>query len=259
MPRTPAPIPMPDPKMWQLLVNLRAKRANEKNRIDELTKTRSVLEEDLANLGVKRTQERLLKATDHYDTEQSLKGARARVTWFSDQMDHVINEASQGRNIDVDGFITEVENEEPPLPLFAGKAARIGKASGEEDDGDQEGEESSEPAPERRRVGTGEPAWWAKKVGELGVSEHCSATLRRAGLQTCGDVMRLMRDQPDSWVKVAGLSPDQSEQVIKAVSARAAAVTSPNKPAAAPEPKPEPQTAESSEKKRVKKSKKGAA
>lgn len=186
MSKTPLTCP---PSVWRRLCAIRNKRMAAKNRESELVQHRKVLEEELDQLGFTRSAERSKICVDYVDTLRSIDYERSRIKQLADKSDQAIETGIQGGLFDSDDDLDEVEEKQPPAPLYEQKAA-------DEDGKPPVGEaKPEEPAPAAAPSPDPDaPTWHGFKLTTLAIEAKSLTALRDAGLLTLGDVVRFQTE-----------------------------------------------------------------
>lgn len=187
MSKTPVTCP---PSVWRRLCAIRNKRMAAKNRESELVQHRKVLEEELDQLGFTPSAERSKICVDYVDTLRSIDYERSRIKQLADKSDQAIETGIQGGLYDSDDDLDEVEEKQPPAPLY------------EKRDDDEEGKppvgeakpKALPPAPEKPSTDPDAPTWHAFKLTTLAIEAKSLTALRDAGLITLGDVVRFQNE-----------------------------------------------------------------
>lgn len=186
MSKTPLTCP---PSVWRRLCAIRNKRMAAKNRESELVQHRKVLEEELDQLGFTPSAERSKICVDYVDTLRSIDYERSRIKQLADKSDQAIETGIQGGLFDSDDDLDEVEEKQPPAPLYEQKDA-------DEDGKPPVGEaKPEEPAPAAASsTDPDAPTWHAFKLTTLAIEAKSLTALRDAGLITLGDVVRFQTE-----------------------------------------------------------------
>lgn len=182
MSKTPVTCP---PSVWRRLCAIRNKRMAAKNRESELVQHRKVLEEQLDQKGFTPSPEQTKLCVDYVMTIRRIDYERSRIKQLADKSDQAIETGIQGGLYDSDDDLDEVEEKQPPAPLYEKR----------DDDADQPpvGEAKSAAA-EKPSTDADAPTWHAFKLTTLSIEAKSLTALRDAGLITLGDVVRFQTE-----------------------------------------------------------------
>lgn len=173
--------PLPHPKLWQKLINLRAERTKAKVREVDLVKSRKELEEAIKQKGPKKSVEGCDLTFRYFWLKQTIEEMRLTQRTLADKVDKVIDFAAGGVLVEaaVDDFLDKLERGELDDD-------RDGDKDGDSDEGGLYQAPTPEPKVSTGEFGATRPDW-KTPVGNI-VRFDAAKKLSDLKLATVGDV-----------------------------------------------------------------------
>lgn len=103
---------LPHPKLWAKMVSLDAARETAKNRRADAITNKNGIEKKLRELGHKKTDEVKELAVDHWRTLEKIDLLADEIKSLADKTGRVLREAASGRQIEVESFLDQIDNDE---------------------------------------------------------------------------------------------------------------------------------------------------
>ena len=215
-------------KAWSVLCRIKVARTNAKTRETELIATRKDLDNQLNALGAGSTAQHLKVSREYVICLRSIKAVRATISTLADRMEHLIEDAMQGKLND-DDLPSDAE-------LFARPSEEdLFHAAGdddEDDDGQMSLDGEAPAGKKRRRGGTHEPTvpdqpglevpeetdqHLTASVEELDLPDHVKAKLFKAGYRVIGALVRIVDDPEQDLMTVLNCDDAQAKAIRKAL------------------------------------------
>lgn len=212
-------------KAWSALCRIKTARTNAKTRETELIATRKDLDNQLNALGAGSTTQHLRVSREYVICLRSIKAVRATISTLADRMEHLIEDAMQGK-LDDDNLPGDAELFVRPSEEDLFHAAGI--------DDDDEGQLSLGDAGKKPRGGKRQPAvadqpgldvpeetdqHLKAAVEELDLPEHTKARLYKAGYRTIDALVRIVDDPEQDLMTVLNCEDSHAKAIRTALGA----------------------------------------
>jgi len=210
-------------KAWAMLCKVMVARTNAKTRETELIATRKDLDNQLNALGAGSTTQHLKVSREFVICLRSIKAVRATISTLADRMEHLIQDAMQGKLSD-DDFPSDAE-------LFARPSEEdLFQTAG--DDEEDDGQLSLDAAPSRKKGGKREPSvpdqpgievpeetdqHLTASIEELDLPDHVKAKLFKAGYRVISAIVKIADDPEQDLMTVLNCDDAQAKAIRKSL------------------------------------------
>ncbi len=207
-------------KAWSALCRIKTARTNAKTREAELIATRRDLNNQLNTLGAGSTMQHLKVSREFVVCERSIDAVRATIKTLADRMEHLVDDAMQGK-LDDENIPTDAE-------LFTRPSEEdLFRTAG--DDDDEDGQLTLDDTGKKPRGGKRQPAvpdqpglevpeetdqHLKASIEELDLPEHTKAKLYKAGYRTIDALVRVV-DDPEQDLQTVLNCEDAHAKAIK--------------------------------------------